>query len=221
MNSKEFIAKLQDIVDNHKTVYMLGCFGAPVSESLIAGKAKQLPSWYTSKKQAELRKLIGKGYFAFDCVNVIKGLLWGWNGDKNATYGGAKYVSNGVPDTNADGMISRCKDVSTDFRDIRAGEAVWIKGHIGIYIGDGKVIECTPSWDNKVQVTACLNIGNIKGMNGRQWVKHGKLPYIDYEGVSVKEFQKAFGLEADGIVGPITTAKMKEVLELIRKYVKG
>lgn len=221
MNSKEFIAKLHDVVNNHKTVYMYGCFGAPVSESLIAGKARQLPAWYTSRKQAELRKLIGKGYFAFDCVNLIKGLLWGWNGDSKATYGGANYASNGVPDTNADGMISRCKDVSNNFANIEAGEAVWLKGHIGIYIGDGKVIECTPSWLNKVQITACWNVGRISGMNGRKWVKHGKLPYIEYSGMTVKEFQSAFGLEVDGIAGPITKGKMKEVLELINKYLKG
>lgn len=221
MTSKELIAKLHDVVNNHKTVYMLGCFGAPVSESLIAGKTKQLPTWYTPKKQAQLRKLIGKGYFAFDCVNLIKGLLWGWNGNPNATYGGAKYVSNGVPDTNADGMISRCEDVSNNFVNIEAGEAVWMKGHIGIYIGDGKVIECTPSWLNKVQITACWNVGRISGMNGRKWVKHGKLPYIEYESMTVKEFQSAFKLEVDGIAGPITKGKMKEVLELINKYLKG
>ena len=124
MTNKEFVLKLLDIASHYKTVYMLGCFGAPVSESLITGKAKQLPAWYTSQKQAQLRKLISKGYFAFDCVNLIKGILWGWTGDPKATYGGAKYTSAGVPDTNADGMIKLCKDVSTDFSDILPGEAV-------------------------------------------------------------------------------------------------
>ena len=72
MTNKEFVTKLQDIATNYKTVYMLGCFGSPVTSQLIASKAKQLPMWYTSEKQAQLRKLIGKGYFAFDCVNLIK-----------------------------------------------------------------------------------------------------------------------------------------------------
>lgn len=39
--------------------------------------------------------------------------------------------------------------------------------------------------------------------------------------MTVKEFQKAFGLKADGIAGPVTKAKMKQVLTLINKYVKG
>lgn len=56
-----------------------------------------------------------------------------------------------------------------------------MKGHIGVYIGGGKVIECSSAFKNCVQVTACLNIGAISGMNGRRWVKHGKLPYITYD----------------------------------------
>lgn len=52
---------------------------------------------------------------------------------------------------------------------------------VRIYIGGGKVIECSPAFKNCVQVTACLNIGAISGMNGRKWTKHGKLPYITYD----------------------------------------
>jgi hypothetical protein len=48
----------------------------------------------------------------------------------------------------------------------------------------------------------------------------GKRPNNPLE-MTVKDFQKAFGLEVDGIAGPITKAKMQEVLKLINKYVKG
>lgn len=180
MTNKEFVSKLLDVVNNHKTVYMWGVFGAPVTESLIVSKAKQYPDWYTPERQASFRKLIGQGYFGFDCVNLIKGILWGWTGDATKTYGGAVYKSNGVPDVSANGMLPLLIDVSTDFSDIEEGEAVWMDGHIGVYIGDGKVIECTPRWANGVQITACHNIGKIPGMNGRVWTKHGKLPFIDY-----------------------------------------
>lgn len=78
-------------------------------------------------------------------------------------------------------MITKCSGVSTNFSKIVPGEAVWMKGHIGVYIGGGKVIECSSAFKNCVQVTACLNIGAISGMNGRRWVKHGKLPYITYD----------------------------------------
>ena len=31
MKASEFIKKLQDIVDHYKTLYVMGCFGAPLT----------------------------------------------------------------------------------------------------------------------------------------------------------------------------------------------
>lgn len=120
--------------------------------------------------------------FGFDCVCLIKGILWGWRGDTAKSYGGASYAVNGVPDIGADQMITKCAGVSTDFSNVAVGEALWCEGHIGVYIGNGLGVECTPRWDNKVQITAVANIGKKAGYNARTWRKHGKLPYIDYTG---------------------------------------
>ena len=81
MTPAELVKRHIDVAKNYKTVYMWGCFGFPVTESILREKAAQYPSWYTAAKQAELRKLIGKSYFGFDCVNLTKGILWGWNGN--------------------------------------------------------------------------------------------------------------------------------------------
>lgn len=162
MNNNEFISKLKEIVSMN-TVYMWGCFGQKVTQSIITAKTKQYPSWYTKAKQSELKKLIGKNYYGFDCVCLIKAILWG--------FPNTKYASNGVPDIGADTMITKCNNISTDFGNITPGEAVWLNGHIGIYIGNGQVIECTPIWKNGVQITQ---------LSQRKWVKHGKLPYIEY-----------------------------------------
>lgn len=183
MKASEFIKKLQDIVDNYKTLYVMGCFGAP----LTGGNVSRYCTNHSYNKQAERTAMIKAAanqnppVFGFDCVCLIKGVLWGWNGNASKTYGGAGYAVNGVPDIGADTMITKCSGVSTDFSKIVPGEAVWLSGHIGVYIGGGKVIECTPAFKNCVQVTACLNIGAISGMNGRRWTKHGKLPYITYD----------------------------------------
>lgn len=105
----------------------------------------------------------------------------GWCGDKSKVYGGADYASNGVLDISEDQMISRCDGVSTTgWKDMAVGEAVWMSGHIGIYIGDGLAVECSPKWENKVQITAVGNIGKKAGYNTRTWTKHGKLPYVSY-----------------------------------------
>lgn len=177
MTNKELAAKLKDVATNYKTLYVMGCFGAPMTE---ANKVRYCNNHSYNKKAARqaMIKAASADTFGFDCVCLIKGILWGWNGNKNATYGGAKYASNGVPDIGADSMITKCTELSTNFNDIEVGEAVWMKGHIGVYIGDGLAVECTPSWENKVQITACNCTKS--GYKRRNWTKHGKLPYIEY-----------------------------------------
>lgn len=178
MTNLEFVELLKKLV-NTNTVYMYGAFGQPVTEAFINQKANQYPSWYTEAKKTMLKKHIGKS-FGFDCVNMIKSILWGFNFNMNSTNGGAKYSSNGVPDVSADGMIANCcTNVSSDFTNIKVGSAVWIQGHIGIYIGNKQVIECTPKWSNDVQISNLGNLGNKTG-HFRNWTKWGLLKYIDY-----------------------------------------
>lgn len=176
----ELAYKVRDIAQNCKTVYVYGAFGQPVTEELIKQKEAQYAWFYTTARKAKIAKTYGKGYWGFDCVNLIKGVLWGWSADDKANHGGAKYASNGVPDINADTMIARCKNVSTNFSTIEIGEVVWTDQHIGVYIGEGLAVECTPSWKNCVQITAVKNIGTKAGYNARAWKKHGKLPYVSY-----------------------------------------
>ena len=176
----ELAAAAEKVAKSHKTLYVLGCFGAPMNAS---NKNRYSNNLDYNKQDARKKKILNASAytFGFDCVCFIKGLLWGWEGNTSHQYGGATYQSNGVPDINANSMIKACKDVSTDFSKIQPGEAVWIEGHIGIYIGDGLAVESTPIWKDGVQITAVHNIGTKSGYNGRTWTKHGKLPYITYE----------------------------------------
>lgn len=207
MKSSEFVTKLVDIATNYKTLYVLGCFGAPMTDKnkvrytnnqTFNGKPYDKLVGYNDGKPVYVKMRTPEGtarmnmimkanknVFGFDCVCLIKGVLWGWNGDSEANYGGAGYCVNGVPDIGADTMMNRyCKHVSKDFSTIKVGEAVWISGHIGVYIGDGKVVECTPKWDNKVQITNLGNVGNKNG-NYRMWTLHGELPWIEYDSDTV------------------------------------
>lgn len=178
MKASEFVKKLEDVAKNYKTLYVMGCFGAPMNDT---NKTRYCNN-HSYNKQAARTKYIQAATadtFGFDCVCLLKGILWGWNGDKSKTYGGAVYKANGVPDIGADQMIKVCSDISTDFSSIEVGEAVWMSGHIGVYIGEGLAVECTPIWKNCVQITAC-NCSK-SGYNTRNWTKHGKLPYIEYD----------------------------------------
>ena len=201
MKARALVDKAVDIAKNHKTLYVLGCFGAP----LTGGNVTRYCNNYAYNKDADRTAMIKAAanqsppVYGFDCVCLIKGILWGWSGNPSATYGGAKYTSNGVQDIDADQTIKVCTGVTTDFSSITLGEAVWCSGHIGIYIGDGLAVECTPKWENKVQITAVANMGAKSGYNARTWTKHGKLPWVDYsDEVSATPTVKVTGTASTG-----------------------
>lgn len=184
MKCKKFISMLK-VALNEKTVYANGMFGQPITDDILNQKARQLKTWYIDKGNlAKLKNYVGKGYFGFDCVCLIKGILWGWNANLNDVNGGAKYQSNGVPDSGLETILKECSDVSSDFTNICEGAYVFMKGHCGIYIGNGEVIECTPKWDNNVQISKLGNLG-YTGNKVRRWEKWGKLPYIDYSDIQL------------------------------------
>lgn len=110
----------------------------------------------------------GKRYLQCDCSGLIKGTLWGY--PKNGKYG------NIYPDVNANNIINNyCYEISSDFSKIEKGEFVWLNGHIGVYIGNGMVCECSPKWENGIQLTK---------LSDRNWKKHGKSKWLDYSNIS-------------------------------------
>lgn len=195
-NNYQLMAKAYEILRHYNTCYLYGGIGQIVTQSVVNAKAKQYPSFYTSARKANYTQYINssKRYWGFDCVNLYKSILWGWSGDASKSFGGAKYASNGVPDASADGLFSYCTNKSsTGWDKMQVGEALWMSGHFGLYVGDGKCIECSPRWNriglgsswgeewNGVMLTAVLNCSNHPtGIHGRTWTKHGKLPYIQY-----------------------------------------
>lgn len=178
MTNKEFVEKLIKVLD-YKTLYVMGCFGAPLNDTNKARYTKN-HSYNMKKERVSMINAADSDTFGFDCVCLIKAILWGWNGDTTKVYGGAKYLNNSVPDVSADAIGQRyLKDASSSFLNIEVGEAVWMPGHIGVYIGDGKVIESSPKWQNGVQITYVANMGYDVGPV-RTWTKHGKLPWVTY-----------------------------------------
>lgn len=164
--------------EKSNTVYCTGMFGQLITENSINAKSAQYPTNYSINKIAQLKRKISKNYYGFDCVNLIKGILWGWNGDISKEYCGVVYNSNNVPDVNTEGLYVKCEN-STNFNKIVPGALVWMQGHVGIYIGGGDVIECTAAWTGNVLRSKLGNLG-YKGDRVRNWKAWGKLPYIDY-----------------------------------------
>ena len=205
----------KNVANNYKTLYVMGCFGAPMT----AANKKRYTTNHEDNKKPARKKLIMEASadtFGWDCVGLIKGLLWGWDGDATRIYGGATYCSNNVPDIGADTMIARCIDVTNDFSYIEVGEAVWTNGHIGVYIGDGLAVECTPSWADKVQITAC-NCSK-SGYKRRNWKKHGKLPYVTYVGIRAPFVDTMCKIEVPELRFGCRSGYVKTAQILLNKY---
>ena len=177
---KELAEACINVAKNYKTLYITGCFGWPMTN---ANKTRIKNEQASNRKPPRSTNINNASVdtFGFDCVNLIKALLWGWCGDINAEYGGAKYQSNGVPDINDAMMFDACLEKSSDFNNIEIGELCWTPGHVGVYVGNGLSVECTPIWTNNVQFSACNKPKS--GYNLRTWQQHGKLPYISYTGI--------------------------------------
>lgn len=175
MTDKEFVERIKGLLD-YDTLYVNGGWGWPLDS---ANKNRALMNSYNAQPlRAYKIEQASRFTFAFDCVCMIKAVLWGWSGSYFDHNGGAKYAANGVPDINADRMISECGE-RYDWDHIVPGAVVWMKGHIGVYVGDGFVVEATPIWADGVQMTA-LNAPKA-GYNWRKWTCWGLLPWVEYQ----------------------------------------
>lgn len=169
MTSEEFVKQAKTIAASH-TMYASGTFGQLFSESFIKQKQSQYPLWYSPYRVEAIRREAASGpLYLFDCCGLIKAIIWNWPN--------TKYASNGMKDVNDFGIWANyCEERSANFSDIEPGEIMHLPGHVGIYIGNGKVIEATTRWKNKVLVSSIYKDDEYF----RQWEAHGKLTLLDY-----------------------------------------
>lgn len=195
-----------------------------------------VPNYYHSENGTWCNYNKTNGKFMMDCVVSIKGLLWGFSANKNRAHGGGVYLSNGVADFGANDGIDYCTDKSQNFHNLVPGEYLCMRGtkysHAGVYLGNGKVFECTTGWGVNRCIISDINSNGDRIYNGvknLKWTWHGKLQYIDYNLVDpykerVKELQRVLneqygcGLAIDGSFGPLTyKACMNNYLYLGKK----
>lgn len=163
-----------------KRPYWYGTYYLECTESLLAKKAKQYPSHYGSGRMATYRKHIAEGQICGDCVNgAIKGAVWSELGKRKPVY-----ASHGCPDTNADGMFKRCKEWGMEWGTIDTipdvpGVAVRMAGHVGVYVGNGEVVE----WRGFKY--GCV----VTKLNERKWLHWYRLPWTDYVDAVAEEYE--------------------------------
>lgn len=167
-----------------KWVYWYGTCGYDCTTSLLERKTKQYPAHYTDKRQPTYKKHIEQGRVCADCIGLFKSYAWDEDGDINTRE--SIYRSNGQPDQGAKTTLNKTKvkgDIST-IPEI-PGLAVWTKtgGHIGIYVGDGYVVEAR-GYSYGVQRN------KLSDRAFRTW---GLYPYVEYTPEQVALAEAAMG----------------------------
>lgn len=151
---------------NEKWGYVWGTFGQTLTETLFNQKLSQYPEQVGSYKNFILNNWMGKR--VTDCVGLIKGYMWL---DEETS----KIIYDSKTDVNANMMYSNAeeKGIIDTIPEI-TGLCVYKKGHIGVYIGNGQVIEARGTKYGVIQ-------SPLKGNNSAGWTHWLKCPYIEYK----------------------------------------
>ena len=158
------LAKWAENAADKQWGYVFGTYGTVLSEEMLRTKMSQYPSDVAVYEEFIRENWLGRR--TADCVGLIKGYGWFNTASQEIEIG-----ANGMPDIGSDGMYANAteKGPINTIPEI-PGLAVWHAGHIGIYIGDGKVVEA---------MTTTVGVV-VTDVFSRSWTHWLKIPYIDY-----------------------------------------
>jgi len=145
--------------------YVWGTFGSVLTEGLFQSKLEQYPDGVGNYEDFIRDNWVGKR--TTDCCGLIKG--YGWLDTETMSI---NYGTNGMPDLGANQMYYNASESGTiDTIPEIPGLAVWHDGHIGVYIGNGYVIEAMGTKYGVVKTQ----------LEGRGWTHWLKVEYINYD----------------------------------------
>ena len=145
--------------------YWWGTFGQTANAGLLAAKRQQYPNYYTA---GDFPAQFGQK--VHDCVGLIKGYLWCDAPDGEPIYKAAQDVA-------VSGLFMACTESgSIDTMPDMPGVCVFMRdmSHVGVYIGDGYVVEATGHARGVVKTK----------LAGRGWGLWGKPRWISYDGTA-------------------------------------
>ena len=141
--------------------YWYGTSGQISTMELYQAKKSKYPAYY---KASDFAQQLGQK--VHDCCGLIEGYMWSPNPDAPSAIG-----SNGFKDYTADGLLAAATEKGLiGSMPETPGLSVHKPGHVGVYVGNGQVIEARGHAYGVVTTR----------LESRGWISWAKIPGIKY-----------------------------------------
>lgn len=155
-------------------VYLWDANGQILTNELLDFLIKDHKEWYTEDRVAIRRSLCNRNIRGWDCIGLIKSYVWHDYWQQNTDYYTVEsdLCTRTLMEQDLEkGEISTLPEIP--------GLVLWKKGHVGVYIGDKQVIECTirNKRTGQPELIGGIIQTNINDVDWTTWLKYPGIKY--------------------------------------------
>ncbi len=155
-------------------VYLWDGNGEILTDEVLDRLISKYKDWYTEERIAVRRSLCNRNIRGWDCIGLIKSYVWNdyWQGNTDYYTAESDFCTRTLIEQDLEkGHISTLPEIP--------GLVLWKKGHVGVYIGNNQVIECTirnPK-TGKPELIGGIIQTNINDLDWEVWLKYPGIQY--------------------------------------------
>ncbi len=148
-----------------KTCYLFGGLGKALTMEILRQQMNAYPKNFSFGRCLHLARLSKEQVYGFDCSGLLKSYWFGGIGAPRYTFAMDLNTAQMLAIARRRGYIKKMPE--------EAGLGVWLPGHVGVYMGEGRVVEATSN--------PAIGDGVVETRLGdRAWVFWFQIPFIHY-----------------------------------------